>query len=143
MTSTVLTFFYGGLINQRMLDRLGVNPTHRQKAVLSGYELTISPYVNLKRQQFGTAFGQIMSVSHEELTKIYQQLKVKYLPQAVSVTDSQGQQVAALCYIAPHMETGIAEYDHVWMLLEAAQQNGFPAWYLELIQSFMPPQEAK
>jgi hypothetical protein len=143
MNSTVLTFFYGGLINQRMLDRLGVNPAHREKAVLSGYELTISPYVNLRREPFGTVFGQIMSVSHDELTKIYQQLKVKYLPQAVSVADSNGQQVAALCYMAPHMDPGIAEYDHVWMLLDAALQNGFPAWYLELIRSFMPPQEAK
>lgn len=139
MTTEVLVFFYGGLINPRMLDRVGINPLHRENAALAGFELTISPYVNVRPCNSGAVFGQLMGVSHDDLERVYAQLKVKYLPHPVLASCADGRHVPALCYIAPEMPEGQAGHDHVMMLLEAAQELAFPGWYLDRIRSFLPP----
>lgn len=139
MSSEVLVFFYGGLINPRMLARVAMNPAHRENATLAGFELTIRPYVNLRVCETGTTFGQLMRVSHEDLERVYAQLKVKYLPYPVLALSAEGRHVPALCYIAGEMPDAVAERDHVMMLLETAQQLAFPSWYLERIRGFLPP----
>lgn len=138
MSSEVLVFFYGGLINQRMLERVGINPSHRESATLAGFELTIRPYVNLRACNAGVVFGQLMTVSHENLERVYAQLKVKYLPYPVLTLSAEGSHVPALCYIAGAMPDSQAEREHVMMLLEAAERLAFPAWYLDRIRAFLP-----
>lgn len=140
MNSNVFVFFYGGLINSKLQERVGVHPSHREVAAVSGFELTIQPYVNLTRSASGIVYGEVMAVSHQDLTKLYGQLKVTYLPEAVLAMDAQGRYIPALCYIAPEMAKGQAEREHVLMLLEPAQAHGFPEWYLARIKSFLPPE---
>jgi cation transport regulator ChaC len=138
MKSSVWVFFYGGLINPRMLDKVGMKPTRQEPATLAGFDIRISPYVNLVRSGGHTVFGLLMEVTHAELEHTYSQLKARYLPQAVIVSDSAGELRAALCYISPHMPPGQAEAEHVETLATAGESLGFPQWYLTRIRSFLP-----
>jgi Gamma-glutamyl cyclotransferase, AIG2-like len=138
MDSTVLVFFYGGLINPKMLARVGMKPKRHERATLTGFDLRISPYVNLVRSPDAMVFGLLMEVSRSELQLTYSRLKAVYVPEAVLVTDSGGRLVPALCYIVPDMAPDQAEVDHVLMLATAAEELGFPQWYLDKIRSFLP-----
>ena len=88
MTSSVWVFFYGGLINPTMLDKVGMKPKRQEPATLSGFDIRISPYVNLVRSAGHTVFGMLIKVTHGELEHTYSQLKARYLPEAVIVADS-------------------------------------------------------
>jgi hypothetical protein len=138
MGSSVWVFFYGGLINPRMLDKVGMKPKRQEPGTLSGFDIRISPYVNLVRSAGHTVFGMLMEVTHAELEHTYSQLKARYQPEAVMVSDSTGRLRPALCYIVPDMPPGQAEVDHVETLAAAAESLGFPGWYLSKIRSFLP-----
>jgi Gamma-glutamyl cyclotransferase, AIG2-like len=101
MSSSVWVFFYGGLINPRILDKVGMKPTRQEPATLLGFDIRISPYVNLVRSAGHTVFGVLMEVTHAELQHTYSQLKARYLPEAVMVSDAAGCLRPALCYIVP------------------------------------------
>ena len=138
MNSSVWVFFYGGLINPEILDKVGMRPTRQEPAMLAGFDIRISPYVNLVRSAGHTVFGVLMEVTHAELQHTYSQLKARYLPEAVMVSDAAGCLRPALCYIVPDMLPGQAEVDHVEALATAAEGLGFPQWYLARIRSFLP-----
>jgi hypothetical protein len=131
-------FFYGGLINPRIQDKVGMKPKRQELATLSGFDIRISPYVNLVRSAGHTVYGLLMEVTRAELEHTYSQLKARYLPEAVIVSDSTGCLRPALCYIVPDMPPGQAEVDHVEALATAAESLGFPQWYLTKIRSFLP-----
>ena len=42
----------------------------------------------------------------------------------------------ALCYIAPTMTVGPAADDYVDRIVAPARQYGFPAWYVDRLESF-------
>ncbi|MGB6485803.1 MAG: hypothetical protein WBE91_02865 [Steroidobacteraceae bacterium] len=86
----------------------------------------------------GVFLRMLMEVTHAELQHTYSQLKARYLPEAVIVSDSTGRLRPALCYIVPDMPPGQAEVDHVEVLATAAESLGFPDWYLTRIRSFLP-----
>jgi Gamma-glutamyl cyclotransferase, AIG2-like len=138
MNSSVWVFFYGGLINPKMLDKVGMKPKRQEQATLSGFDIRISPYVNLVRSPGHTVFGLLMEVTHAELEHTYSLLKAKYLPEAVIVSDAAGLLRPALCYIVPDMPPGQAEADHVETLATAAESLAFPQWYLAKIRGFLP-----
>ncbi len=70
-----------------MLDKVGMKPKRQEPATLSGFDIRISPYVNLVRGAGHTVFGMLMEVTHAELEHTYSQLKARYLPEAVIVSD--------------------------------------------------------
>src|SRR5688500_18659577 len=134
----VPVFFYGGLINDVMQERVGVHPARRMEAILPGYSLTIRPFVNVHQDVGGTVFGIVMWVTHADLERLYGQLKIPYYPAAVVVQGIDGGFVPALCYVTRDMPPEQAEEAHVRMLLEPAERLGFPDWYLSRIRSFLP-----
>lgn len=132
-------FFYGGLMNPRMLERLGIADRPRSTAVLSGYELRISPWVDVAPRDAAEVHGVLMEMEAQELDAMYGQLKVAYRPVEVDVATAGGRRVAARCYVvAGSPEPRQPDEAHVRMLLDAAEANGFPAPYLEHIRSFLP-----
>jgi hypothetical protein len=138
MNSSVWVFFYGGLINPRILDKVGMKPTRQEPATLSGFDIRISPYVTLVRSAGHIVFGLLMEVTHAELQHMYSQLKARYFPEALVVSDAAGCLRPALCYRVWDMPPGQAEVDHVEALATAAESCGFPQWYLAKIRSFLP-----
>jgi hypothetical protein len=138
MTPLVWGFFYGGLINPVLMERLGMQPRRKEIALLPGYDLEISPLMNLVVEPRATAYGLLMELSHDELASAYGKLKAVYYPQPVLAYDLEGRARPALCYLLPDQEPGPAEADYVTNLLEPAKANGFPDWYLDKIRSFLP-----
>lgn len=142
MSSSVLGFFYGGLINPEVMARVGWAPSRGELASLPGYELRIAPWVNLLPNPLETAYGLLLESTHADLDRVYGQLKATYLPFPVAAHDAHGRVRPALCYLVPEMPPAQADADHVLALLEPAEQLGFPDHYLDRIRSFLPPDVA-
>jgi hypothetical protein len=142
MTGTTWGFFYGGLINPDVMERVGLRAMNQRRAFLPGHAIEIAPLVNLRPSPADTAFGLLMEVRHEDLQHVYGQLKATYLPYPVLAHDFEGALVPALCYIVPEMPAGLAEADHINPLLRTATDLGFPGWYLDRIRSFLPEARA-
>ena len=138
MQASVWGFFYGGLINPAVMERVGMAPSRREVATLSGFDLRIAPYVDLVRSPGQTVFGLLMEVTQGELQRTYAQLKASYFPEAVLAQTLDGRLRPALCYLAAAMPPGQAEAAHVEALAAPAEQLGFPDWYLAKIRSFLP-----
>ncbi len=138
MSRNVWVFFYGGLMNPVVMERVGLSPRPREVASVSGFDLTISPWVNLVPSSDAMVFGVIMEATHQELAHVYGQLKATYLPYAVLAEIRGGTMRPALCYIVPEMPPGEAEADHVRALLDPATELGFPEWYLKKIRQYLP-----
>jgi hypothetical protein len=136
--SAVWGYFYGGLINPAVMERVGLKPTGQEVATLAGYELRIAPLVNLVRRADSLVHGLLLELTHKELFHVYSQLKANYFPYPVLPMTSDGKVRPALCYIVPEMSEGQAEAEHVLNLLKPAEDLGFPAPYLERIRSFLP-----
>lgn len=135
---TVWGFFYGGLINPDVMARLGWQPRSRVPAILPGYELRIAPLVNLVPNPSETAYGLLLETTHDDLARVYGQLKATYLPFPVAAHSAGDHVRPALCYMVPDMAPGPAAADHVLPLLTAAEQLGFPAAYIDRIKAFLP-----
>jgi hypothetical protein len=131
-------FFYGGLINPDVMERLGMRPKAQELATVTGFEIHIAPLVNLVPEYGGVVHGLLLQLSHDEITNVYSQLKAVYLPYPVLASTPDGTTRPALCYMVPAMPTGQAEADHVMPLLIAAQDLGFPDAYVAKIRSFLP-----
>jgi Gamma-glutamyl cyclotransferase, AIG2-like len=136
--STVWGFFYGGLINPEVMARVGMKPTGQEVATLPGYDIRIRPLVNLVTDPGSVVYGLLLQLTHEELHKVYSQLKATYLPQPVLAFTLDGKARPALCYVVPELADGEAEAEHVLSLLKAAEKLDFPDWYLEKIRRFLP-----
>lgn len=130
-------FFYGGLINPEVMARLGLRPSETQIAILPGFELAFSPWVNAIEQPDASVYGLLMRVTHEELERVYGQLAAPYRPQAVITVCRDGSLRPALCYLMSDPAEGRPEASHVLNLLTPARALGFPAWYLQRIESFL------
>ena len=137
MTDSVWCFFYGGIINRDVMKRLSFQPECEHTASVLGFELRISPLVNLVPSPNGVTFGRLMRTTHGALEAVYSQLQARYLPYPVVATGERGWTIAALCYRVPDMPSGRAEASHVQPLLTSAIEFQFPDWYVEKIRSFI------
>ena len=136
--SRVWGFFYGGLINPVVMQRVGLHPSARCLAVLPGFDLTIAPWVNLVPRPGSLSYGLLLEVRHEELDHVYGQLKAPYRPMPVVAYQLDGLLRPALCYMVPQMPEGPAEAAHIEPLIQSGEELGFPDWYLRKIRSFLP-----
>jgi hypothetical protein len=137
MDELVQVFFYGGLMNPAVMQRVGLVERDVQLAALQDYRIEIRPWVTLRPSPRSTCFGILMPATHDELNAVYAKLAVQYHPYPVQVSTGQVV-VPALTYLADPMEPRTADADHVLPLLEAATTLGFPGWYLDEISSFLP-----
>ena len=133
----VPVFFYGGLINSKMQEKVGLVATDATHMLLHGYALTFEPYVNLRPSPSDHVHGLVMNVSHAMLETVYGHLAVKYYPYPVICTTLDGAMRPALCYLAPHMEFGPLDNVHIENLAEAAELCGFPSDYVAKVRSFL------
>jgi hypothetical protein len=137
----VSVFFYGSFIHRGVLAEVGVEPVSWAVATLPGFDIRIAPRANLVRAVDGVAFGVLASATHEELRRLYthaeQVLGEVYLPQAVLVRAADTW-TPALCYIAPEMVERPAERAYVERILRPARELGFPRWYLQRIEAYLP-----
>jgi hypothetical protein len=136
------TFFYGSYMSLDVLAEVDIVPEAWEVARLDGYDLTIGPRANLVESELASVYGIIATASHEELERLYAHardvLGEVYWPHAVIVETASGATVPALCYITDTMKPGPAAADYVGRIAGPARAYGFPAWYVERIESFAP-----
>ncbi len=138
----VWTFFYGSYINFDVLKEVGLVPDEYEVARLSGFDIQIQPLANLTKSDEHSVYGIVASATHEELGRLYQHaehvLGGVYLPEAVLTETKDGKLRPALCYIAPSIEPKPAANDYIDRIVALAKEYGFPAWYIERLESFRP-----
>jgi hypothetical protein len=85
-------------------------------------------------------FGVLATATHAELERLYAHahavLGEIYFPEAVLVHANTGKWQPALCYMAPQMVERPAEPGYVSRIVAPARELGFPAWYVERLESF-------
>lgn len=142
----VWTFFYGSYINFDVLAEVDLRPSRWEVARLSGYDLSIAPRANLVRADGHIVYGISAVATHAELDRLYAHardvLGETYLPEAVSTETVEGTLRPCLCFICHAMEPRPPERAYVERILRPAREHGFPAWYLERIERFLPPASA-
>ena len=137
----VNVFFYGSCMNVDVLREVDIGKKAFEPSSASGYELTISPLANLRKNELCTAYGILTRLTHPELDRLYQVhartvVGGNYLPEAVMANRADETAAAALCYLSLDMQAASADADYVDRILKPAQANGFPQWYLDHISSF-------
>lgn len=142
MTRKVWTFWYGSYMNPAVLAEVDLRPESFQVARLDGYDISIEPLANLVPTDGASVYGVLAQATHEELDRLYAHarsvLGAVYLPEAVLVQTRDLTWRAALCYIAGAMAPRPAERAYIERILRPARDFGFPSWYVEKIERFLP-----
>jgi len=133
----IAVFFYGSFIRPEVMARGGLVPDRIEIARLGGFDIHVSPHACITRSDRHTIYGVLVAATHAELDRLYSMDGVGlFLPEAVLVETAAGAWRPALCYIPPVRDDKPADPEYLDALLEAARGHGFPAWYLERLESF-------
>jgi hypothetical protein len=138
----ISTFFYGSFINPDVLAKLEIVPERIDVARVSGFDIRIRPLANLIRSEQHCVYGILAAATHAELARLYAYardgLGGTYLPEAVLAQALDGRFQPALCYIAPELPDAPPSADYVDRIVAPARRFGFPAWYIDRLESFRP-----
>ena len=138
----VWTFFYGSYLNLALLKEVDLVPEQYEVVRLPGFDIQIRPLANLIRAPQHCVYGIVATATHEELKRLCAHaenvLGGTYLPEAVLIERLDGSWRPALCYIAPALDLRPAAREYVDRIVGPARAYGFPAWYIERLESFRP-----
>ena len=138
----VWVFFYGSFINLDVLRQQGLVPERYEVARLGGFDIRIGPLANLVRSEGRCVYGIVATATHGELRRLYDYardgLGGTYLPEAVLAQTLDGRFQPALCYIAHDLREAPPAAEYVDRIVGPARRFGFPAWYVERLESFRP-----
>lgn len=138
-SSKVWVFFYGTIMDPRVLREYGVTPDRVVSARLAGFRLSVRPRPNLVPAEDSCAFGSLMKVAREDLSRIYELLEerfaLRYLPEAVMVETLEGWLCPALCYVVPDMAAAPPDAEFVKQLAECVRTMQLPESYATYIES--------
>jgi hypothetical protein len=134
----VRVFFYGSFINREVLARGGLVPERVEAGRVWGFDIRVETLATLVRSDRHCVYGVVCEATHAELRRLYGQdwLGGTYLPEAVLVETEGGRLVPALCYIAPTRPPARPDDDYLDRITGPARAYGFPAWYLERLESY-------
>jgi hypothetical protein len=132
----VAAFFYGSFMRREVMALAGFQPATIEVAKLRGHDIDFDPHANVFRSDQHTICGILVYPTHEELNKMYARDGVGlFLPEAVIVETNDSRYLPAMCYIPPARGTQPADLAYVGRIIEAAQEHGFPSWYVNRLES--------
>lgn len=109
-----------------------------RKDGFSGHLASIAPRANLVPSPGRSVYGLPAQATHAELACLYAHaqdvLGETYMPYPV-VVHTREAAVPALCYLAPVMAPAPPDPAYVERIVAPAREHGFPAWYIERLQS--------
>lgn len=136
----IWTFFYGSYMNLEVLQEVDYVPRRYETARLPGFDIRVGPLANLVPSEEKAVYGIVATGTHTELARLYDHAETvlggRYLPQAVLVVTQSGHWLPALTYIAPSLPAKPVAGDYLDRIIEPGREHGFPAWYLERLESF-------
>ena len=137
----VWVFFYGTFMSAEVLRGHGIECEATIPAKLEGYELSIRPRVNLKKNESCDSYGGLAHISHQDISRLYADLEnafgITYYPFPVIAELADGNTKSALCYTSFGIPISPAEPDYVNELARRATELGAPEAYIAHINSFM------
>jgi hypothetical protein len=140
----IAAFFYGSFIRREVMALGDFHPSSIEVVQLHGYDIAFDPHANIFRSDQHVICGILVYPSHEELHKLYSRDGVGvFLPEAVVVETSNNRLQPALCYMPPKRGAEPPDLAYVERIIEAAQQHGFPAWYMNRLASFASPRRSQ
>jgi hypothetical protein len=132
----VHVFFYGSFIRREVMARGGLVPERVEVARLAGFDIQFNPHACLIRSAAHAVCGILVQASHDELRRLYSADGVGvFLPEAVLVEAVDGALRPALCFIPPAPGDEPPDLAYLDLLIAAAREHGFPAWYLDRLES--------
>nr|WP_315235978.1 gamma-glutamylcyclotransferase family protein [uncultured Albidiferax sp.] len=133
----VAVFFYGSFMRREVMAKAGFDPETIEVARLGGFDIHIDPHANISRSGQHAVYGILVRATHADLQRLYTMDGVGvFLLQAVLV-ETEGEKLQpALCYIPPARGHQPADRGYLAHLVSAARGYGFPAWYVERLESF-------
>ena len=143
MQPRLWVFVFGAYINFSILREVDLIPDEYRVATLAGFKLKIAPTATLEPSPGSTVWGLAITANHDELRRLYvDHAKVflggDYFPRAVTVTDTDGNILPALCYICDDMQPKQATAEYIDLITRPAEEYGFPKGYVDMIRSFGP-----
>ena len=138
----VRVFFYGTFMSAEVLARYGIHVENVTRARVHNFDIYIRPRVNLISKTGASVYGGVVSVTHEELDRIYQGLEkqfgLKYLPEAVLAEpiERTAESEPVLCFITAQMEPGAPDPEYVRELATCVRALNLPESYALQIESF-------
>ena len=129
-------FFYGLFMDEDLLHSKGITSANLRLASVAGFQLRIGRRATLVPAPSGRVFGLVASLSHVELEQLYSDPGLHaYRPEAVLVSLSNGEVLAALCFNL--LEPPAAHEhnpDYASQLRSLAKRLNFPAEYVMSIR---------
>ena len=138
----VRVFFYGTFMSPEVLARYGINVENVTAARVHNLDIYIRPRVNLISKNGASVYGGVVSVTHEELDRIYKGLEkqfgLSYLPDAVLAEpiETTAESEPVLCFITAQMEPGAPDPEYVRELATCVRALNLPESYALQIESF-------
>jgi hypothetical protein len=133
----IAVFFYGSFIRREVMARANFHPHSIEIAKLSGFDINFDPHANIFRSDQHAICGILVYPSHEDLHRLYSMDRVGvFLPEAVLVETQNSKLQPAMCYMPPARGNQPADLDYLEHIISAAREYGFPAWYVERLESF-------
>ena len=135
-------FFYGLFMDEDILKRKGIHPSNPRKGYLNNYTLKIGQRASLIPCENEQAYGILMEVSEEEISRLYAEKSVAdYIPEEVEVVTESGECLIATCYNLPlELLTG-TNAAYARSLYALAEKLHFPEAYLDKIIENMPERD--
>jgi hypothetical protein len=129
-------FFYGLFMDQDLLRAKGIEPRAVELASVAGFDLRIGQRAALIPDENGRVYGVIMSLTLDELDRLYAEPSVQvYQPHAVLARLAGGGTTAALCYNLPEPPAANERNpDYAAKLRSVAERVGLPSDYIASIQ---------
>ena len=127
-------FFYGLFMDKEILIKNGIRPSNPRKGYLNNYTLKIGNRASLIQCEKEKAYGIIMTVNDEEITKLYAEKSVAdYIPEKVEAVTETNEHLTATCYNLPiELLTGTNKL-YAKSLYDLAKKLNFPKEYLSRI----------
>jgi hypothetical protein len=129
-------FFYGLFMDQELLRGKGLRPERIERGHVEDLALRIGQRAALVPAEGSRAHGVVMSLTQEELAKLYADPGVQaYRPEAVLVQLESGGTIAALCYNLPEPPSAAERNPEYASKLRAlAEKIGLPGEYVRGLQ---------
>ena len=91
-------FFYGLYMDEEILKSKNVNPRNKRAAIAPGYQLRVGKMATLLRDNNAQAFGMVYSLTHDEITSLYEGSGLtEYVPESIVIQTKENQTISALC----------------------------------------------
>lgn len=132
-----LVFFYGLFMDGDILREKGIFPESSIPGYVDDYELNIGERATLNKTKGKRTFGSLMSLTAEELEKLYNEASVTdYIPEKLVAKTFNGESLAAVTYVLPLEKLSGRNIQYAVSLAAVAKKIGLPDEYVIEIEQW-------